>query len=353
MTLPFQNDYRHMLDVVSNRRPARLPVYEHIISPRIMETVLNTPFADLFNGNDADLDEFFHHYCRFWQVMSYDTVSFEVCITEILPENGALSGHKPGPIQSWADYRRYPWDELPQRFWQVAGRRFDALARHMPPGMKALGGVGNGVFETSEDLVGFQYLAYMSVDDPELFQAVHTRIGDLMVALWTEFLRRYGDLFAIPRFGDDLGFKTSTLTSPNIIRQYVLPQYRRAVGVIRASGKPFLWHSCGNIFRVMDDVIDLGINAKHSNEDVIAPFERWIEKYGDRIGLLGGIDVDLLCQRPPQEIVEVVAERGQLYRSMARGYALGSGNSIPEYVPVEGYLAMLEGARQIRAREEG
>ena len=38
--MPFQNDYHHMLDVLNNRRPARLPVYEHIISPLIMEKIL-------------------------------------------------------------------------------------------------------------------------------------------------------------------------------------------------------------------------------------------------------------------------------------------------------------------------
>ena len=84
----------------------------------------------------------------------------------------------------------------------------------------------------------------------------------------------------------------------------------------------------------------------------IAPFEQWISRYGDRIGLLGGIDVDLLCQQAPDEIAETVFEKGRAFRAAARGYALGSGNSIPEYVPIDGYLAMIEGARRIRTAEE-
>jgi uroporphyrinogen decarboxylase len=101
----------------------------------------------------------------------------------------------------------------------------------------------------------------------------------------------------------------------------------------------------------MDEVIALGISAKHSNEDVIAPFETWIDLYGDRIGLLGGIDVDILCRSTPADIVDLVYARGRRYRAIAKGFALGSGNSIPDYVPVEGYLAMLEAARKIRAAE--
>ena len=44
-----------------------------------------------------------------------------------------------------------------------------------------------------------------------------------------------------------------------------------------------------------------------------------------------------------------VFEKGKRFRQMANGYALGSGNSIPDYVPVEGYLAMVQAAQDIRA----
>jgi uroporphyrinogen decarboxylase len=151
--------------------------------------------------------------------------------------------------------------------------------------------------------------------------------------------------------GDDLGFKTNTLVSPDLLREHVFPQYKRILGLIKEAHKPFLWHSCGKIFSVMEDAIALGINAKHSNEDTIAPFDEWIARYGDRIGLLGGIDVDTLCQKSPAEIMEEVLEKGRRFRAASRGYALGSGNSIPEYVPVEGYLAMIEAAQKLRLEE--
>jgi uroporphyrinogen decarboxylase len=283
--------------------------------------------------------------------MTYDTVSFEVTISRSLPDHGAIYGSRPGPIQNRADFEKYPWSEIPHRYWQAAARKYVMLEECLPAGIKAVGGPGNGVFELSEDLVGFQYLAYMMVDDPELFADLYRRIGDLMVEIWTVFLARYGDQFAVCRFGDDLGFKTSTLVAPGTIRDHIIPQYRRVIDLIQQAGRPFLWHSCGKIFSVMDDMIELGINAKHSNEDTIAPFDEWIERYGDRIGLLGGIDVDILCQKTPDEIFADVVEKGQRFRHRAKGYALGSGNSIPDYVPVDGYLAMIRAARQIRQNE--
>jgi len=349
--MTFQPDYRHMLDVLANRRPARLPVYEHIISPVIMEKILGVRFAEFGDGDSADQREFFTQYCRFFQEMTYDTVSCEVCIAGILPDHGAIMGGRPGPIQSRTDLEQYPWDELPGRFWDLAESHFTTLATCLPPGMKALGGVGNGVFEISEDLVGFEYLCYMQHDDPDLFADLFRRIGDLMVSIWTTFLERHADPFAVCRFGDDLGFKTATLLAPDTLRQHVFPQYRRVADLIHRAGKPFLWHSCGNIFSIMEDVIPLGIDAKHSNEDIIAPFDRWIELYGDRIGLLGGVDVDILCQKAPAEIVERVVDMGRRFREKSQGYALGSGNSIPDYIPVEGYLAMLDATRQLRQQE--
>jgi uroporphyrinogen decarboxylase len=167
--MAFQNDYRYMLDVLNNRRPARLPVYEHIISPKIMEKVLGVQFAELIEGSPSDRDEFFRQYGRFFQQMTYDTVSFEVTITDLLPGHGAILGGKPGPIQNRADFEKYPWDKLAELYWAKADLQFCALLKCLPEGMKALGGVGNGVFEISEDLVGFEYLAYLQADDPELY----------------------------------------------------------------------------------------------------------------------------------------------------------------------------------------
>lgn len=352
MNTSFQPDYSHLVDAVRNRRPKRLPLYEHIISPQIMETILGLSFSSHERTPGGDTRAFFEPFCRFFKEMTYDTVSYEVCITEVLPGHGAIMGGKPGPIQNRHDFEHYPWDDIPSMFWAKAEPRYKGLAASLPPGMKVVGGVGNGVFEISEDLVGFEYLGYMQADDPELLAMVYSRIGDLMETLWKEFLKRHSDMMAVCRFGDDLGFKTSLLTTPDTIRQHVVPQYRRIVDLVHGAGLPFLWHSCGCIFDVMDDVIAVGIDAKHSNEDAIAPYDTWIERYSSRIGLLGGIDVDVICQPDSQAIFDRVVELGTRFRRTARGYALGSGNSIPKYVPAEGYLAMVRAAQAIREREK-
>ena len=346
--MSFQPDYRHFKNAVNNIRPQRMPIYEHIINPPFMESILDVKFADLIDGNSADKNEFFKQYCHFFKEMKYDTVSFEVCAIEVFPDSGAIYGQKPGPIQSREDFNNFPWSEMLKRFKEHAYPRFDALVNNLPEGMKVVGGVGNGVFEISEDLVGMTYLPFIQYEQPELYTDLFNMIGDLMYSFWKGFLERYSKHFVVCRFGDDLGFKDSLLTNPKTVVNHIIPQYKRIINLIHSFDKPFLWHSCGNIFRIMDDVIDCGINAKHSNEDVIAPFEKWIENYNDRIALIGGFDMDFLCSRNENEVYECVLEKGSKYREMAKGYALGSGNSIPEYVPVENYLTMLRAADTIR-----
>ncbi len=351
--MSFEPDYTHMIAAATNRKPTRLPLYEHIISDVVIDAVTGRSEPRPDSDSAADLTDYYRNYCRFWRDMTYDTVSWEGVVTDILPDHGALMGGRPGPIQNRDDFEKYPFDEIPALYWRRWAPHLDALARTMPPGMKAVGGVGNGPFEISEDLVGYEYLCLLQFDDPDLFADLYATIGNLMTTIWSSMIERYGHLFAVCRMGDDLGYKTSTLLAPDTIVTHILPQYDRIISLVRHAEKPFLLHSCGNIFPLMDAMIGAGIDAKHSNEDQIAPFQRWIDDYGDRIGLFGGIDVDLLTSEDPKTIFEEVVRRGTSWREAANGFALGSGNSIPEYVPVENYRAMIEAANEIRRREAG
>lgn len=342
-------DYHRIVDAVCNRKPDILPLYEHNVSCDIIGTLTGTELSKLMA---EDFDKGFQIYNQFFRQVGYDVVTFEFCITAAMPPGGALRGGM-GPIQDRAALNAFPWKEIPARWYEMAAPRFEALGRHMPEGMKAIGGVGNGAFEIAEDLVGLQYLPFLEVDDPEAYADLFRRIGDLMTTIWERFLKEFGEIYCVCRFGDDLGFRSSLLTTPSTIRDHVIPQYRRVIDQVHAAGKPFLLHSCGCIFEVMEDLIAAGIDAKHSNEDAIAPFERWITEYGDKIGLLGGIDMDFIVSKDPETIRAAVRKQAEAYRRQARGFAIGTGNSIPEYVPAPNYLAMLETVEAIRRQESG
>jgi len=343
----FAPDYTNIVKSARNISVQRTPLYEHIISPNKMAEILNDDFCGLQNGNRADRLEYFRRVCNFWKKMGYDTVSYECCIGSAYPGGGALSNHKPGVIQNRDDFEKYPWDAVPDLFFARAAENFSLLREAMPAGMKAIGGVGNGTFECAQTLTGYMTLCYIREDDPELYADLFRKVGDVAAKIWERFLREYSDLFCVMRFGDDLGFKSATLISPDDIRQHVIPQYKRVIDLVHAAGKPFLLHSCGCIFDVMDDIIAAGIDAKHSNEDQIAYFPEWVKRYGDRIGNFGGIDTDAVCRLDKRELREYITDVMNRCKGHG-GFAFGSGNSIPDYVPADNYLNMIEIVRELR-----
>jgi uroporphyrinogen decarboxylase len=348
--MEFTPDYTQIQSVLHNKRPKRLPLYEHHIEDDFIAQVRGREIG-LAGDSPQDYKAYYQDRIDFWMQMTYDAFDYEAAICDIFPGHGAIMGGIPGPIQTRDDFNKYPFDDLPAVFWETYSPHLDAIRKALPAGMKAYGGCGYGIFESSQDLVGYESLAVLQYTDPDLFRDLFVRIGDLYVELWTEMIRRYDDLFVFYRMGDDLGFKTSTLLAPETIRNHILPQYKRVIDLAHASGKKFLLHSCGNIFDIMEDIISLGIDAKHSNEDEIAPFERWIERYGQRIGLFGGIDVNKLCLNTYDEVYQEVYHSAIKYRKSANGYGLGSGNSIAGYVPVDGFMAMIDAAKAIRKNE--
>ena len=345
--MSFEPDYQHLMDAAWNRPAKRLPLYEHLVNAGTMEKVLGKEFpaGDL---SDADVARNMQLHCAFYRQMGYDTVSFECCVGAIMPGSGALGGHKPGAVHTMEDMRKYPWDEIPDLYFARYGRWFDAFRAALPPGMKGVGGVGNGVFECVQDIVGYEQLCLIKVDDPDLYHALFAKVGEMLHTIWSRFLPQFGDAFCVLRMGDDLGFKSETLLSHDDIRTHILPQYRRVVDAVHQHGKPFLLHSCGNLFGVMDDIISIaGIDAKHSNEDIIAPFPVWVERYGDRIGNFGGVDTDNVCR---MKLPDLRAHVHDILNKVSGhgGIAFSTGNSIPDYVPLDGYLTMVDAVRSWR-----
>lgn len=345
----FVPDFNHVVMAARNQAAPRMPLYEHLVGAKVMrETIGVAPYEHMNDPDDGVRDRAFADYWRFWRTMGYDTASYECCIGGILPGGGALGAHVDPVIKTRADFEKYPWDQLPDLYFERFGKCFESLVRTCPDGMKAVGGVGNGVFECVQDLVGYMNLCYMREDDPELYADLFKTMGGVIAKIWERFLSDYSDAYCVLRFGDDLGFNTMTLLSTDDIIEYVIPQYRKVVDLVHATGRPFLLHSCGNLFKVFDDIIEkAGIDAKHSNEDVIGHFSVWVDRYGERIGNFGGIDTNVLCTRTPEEI------RGYILDCLEKvngkgGIAFASGNSIPDYVPTEGYLAMVETIREWR-----
>jgi len=120
--------------------------------------------------------------------------------------------------------------------------------------------------------------------------------------------------------------------------------HTRVAEMAHERGLPYFLHSCGNVLPIVEDVInDVKLDGKHSFEDAIIPIQDFQREYGEKLAVLGGVDIDLLAAGSVQDVRKHV--RFLMETCGARGrFALGSGSSIPNYVPVANYLAMLDEA---------
>jgi uroporphyrinogen decarboxylase len=234
----------------------------------------------------------------------------------------------------------YPWPNVDDYDYSL----LDRLSPLVGDGMKMVIHGPGGVLENVMSLVGYDNLCFMSVDDPELLQDICDAIGSRLVRHY-ELSGQHDNVGAMIS-NDDWGFKTQTMMSPDDMRKYIIPWHVKIAEAIHASGRPAILHSCGNLDLVMDDIIDvIGYEGKHSYEDAICPVEDAYVKWGDRIAILGGIDLDFICRETPSAVYE--RSKRMLDASMeGGGFALGSGNSIPDYVPIDNYMAMLKAATE-------
>lgn len=330
--------------------PSKLPLYEHFADDEIVEKIMGYDFKAIqLRGRERELKIWSQRF-EFYRQMGYDYVPFEIgprfaprqnLLTDDTSElNRGQRGwvnEQGGVISTWEDLENPAyWPEGMDAF-DYEG--FDALCELVPAGMKIIGGASGGPFEHASFLVGLQKLSMLMYDDPPFVERLFNRIGEMITAIARELVKR--EALGIYRFGDDLGYRTATMLSTSQLRKYVFPWQKKVVEEAHKGGKPFLLHSCGNLAVIMDDLIDdVGIDAKHSWEDVIMPVTEAKKRWGSRIAILGGVDVDYMCQHSAEEvydytmrIIEECAPGG--------GYAAGTGNTVTNYIPVENYLAML------------
>ena len=335
-------DFEQFLKVLRRQgKPDHLPFYEHYTSPGFVARRTGTDFDKM----PTTAPEHWRIYVDFWLGMGYDCIPMEIPLNCSLGEgHGGISEGSEARvvITSMSDFESYHW---PDESNPIEFSHFETVSKLIPDGAKIVGGVCMGPYEWVSQMMGVMGLSYALMDCPELVERMFDMIGRLGVSA----VRHLAGMDAICalRQGDDLGFKTATFLSPNLLRKHVFPTYKKMAAEAHAHGKPFILHSCGNLAEIYEDLIeDCKIDAKHSFEDVIMPVGEFKRQYGDRITPLGGLDVDVICRASEAELRAYT--RKHVEECFADGYwALGTGNSLTDYMPVESYIICLEEGRAV------
>ena len=335
-------DFNQLLKVLAKRAPDRPTLFEFFLNAPLYARLSGRPFV----GQEHPM-EWFDLFAGAFRQGGYDYVNTLVPGFEFPAgahhAESTISLNEGAVIRDRASFDRYPWPD-PEA---CSLNYYDRIAKRVPEGMKVIVWGPNGVLENVLRLVGFDSLCFMIADEPDLAQAVFDGVG-------SRLLRYYEIAAAQACVGacisnDDWGFKTQPMLAPADMRRYVFPWHKRIAAAVHAAGKPVILHSCGNAAEIWTDIIDdIKFDGKHSYEDTISPVEQEYDRYGGRIAILGGMDLDFVVRSTPETVYR--RARAMLERAAVKGaYALGTGNSVPEYVPSENYAAMTWAALENRA----
>lgn len=330
--------------VLTDYEPDRPRLVEYLVNAPVMKAVIEMMGRQWVNSG-ADIDSktaYLDNFIAFWHHLGYDFVRIELAMSFPRPSRpGGDSGRvysetAVGAVTSWKEYEEYPWpDPTELDFFS-----YEYINDNLLDGMGMISCHAGGIYEYLSSVMGYETLCMALFEQPELVEAISQRIGSLMETYYERLLQLDRLIVVFP--GDDMGFRSATMISPAHLRQYTLPWHKKFASMAHKADLPYFLHSCGNLNEIMPDLIDdVQIDAKHSFEDAIIPMAEFKKQWGDKIGVLDGVDIDKLTRLSPEQLRVYVRE---VIDECAPGgrFAIGSGNSIPDYIPVENYLTMVD-----------
>lgn len=344
----------------------RVPFYDLFADPEVIEAItggeLRLKYVNIYDvvrsilKGDTRYIQVLEHdidlQIRFYTSLGYDYIVLSIPSpfprTNIILAEDVATLKRPkrvwqdeyrGVVENRDDFEKYPWPDLSE-VQDVYMFLYKIMARHIPENVMIIPLTPGGVLENVMWLMGFVPFSKALRRDRKLVEDMFKQVGKVLLFLCK--ISAELDKVGAMSMGDDMGFKSGPFISPEILRTLVFPWHRECVASVHRYGKPFILHSCGNLKIVMEDLISyVGIDAKHSFEDASYPVVEYKDVYGDRIAILGGVDMDKLSRAPLDEFIEYVKE---VIRRCAPGggYALGCGNSVANYIKLENYLAMIK-----------
>ncbi|NQU43672.1 hypothetical protein HQ520_10325 [bacterium] len=333
--------FENLLAVLRREVPSRPTLFEFFLNRPLYQKV-----ARMTVGEAPDALALANLYITAYRNVGYDYATqlipkFNFSVGEIHRAK-TYSINEGGVISDRASFDAYSWPDPDAANYQI----LDDLKEILPEGMKIIVHSPGGVLENAIRVVGYETLCVLIALDEQLVFDIFEAIGSRLIRYYERCLEHetVGAIIG----NDDWGFKSQTMLSPADMRRFVFPWHKEIVARAHGAGRPAILHSCGCLFSVMDDIVDdIQYDGKHSYEDTIQPVEQAWEKYHDRIAIMGGMDVDFVCRHEPEAVYE--RAKAMLEKSAPSGaYALGTGNSVPEYVPDPQYFAMIRAALDMR-----
>jgi uroporphyrinogen decarboxylase len=330
ISFKLQPDFQRVKKALSHQIPDRIPMVELAVDKPIKEQFLGRPIKTVSDEID------------FWYRAGYDYAWIRVAydIDNLFP--GAYdsgTGHATAPIKTLEDFKKYPWPEIDKIDFSI----LDEAAKHLPQGMKMISGEG-GFFSFSWMLMGMDNFCIQCAEGLELAASVVKKVCETLIAVNQKAIN-HPEVGAV-WVGDDIAFGTSLFMSPQWLKKNIFPYYEQLGNMCKEAGKPFIFHSDGDIRPIINSLIDAGFDAIHPIEPQAMNIEEIKALYGNKLTLIGNIDIgSTLPFGTKEQIREEVMQRIKTVGKNG-GYCVSSSNTITKNIPLHNYIEMIEAVYQ-------
>ncbi len=283
---------------------------------------------------------------EFWYKAGYDYIKLQP-ITEFMPSTFGIENNDTsinwvaegkGQITNMEEFESFKFPEIEN----IDYSRFENINKFLPQGMGVIGQYGD-IFTMTWELMGFEKFSFALFENRDLIKRINDKIGNYVLSMFEYFAK--SDIVDILWFSDDIAYQTGLMISHADLNEFYFPWLEKIGVLAKKYSKPFITHTDGDLFSVMDQMIDCNVNALHPIEPMAMDIGEVKQKYGNKLCLIGNVDVDLLSNGTVDQIknnvlsnIEKVGQNG--------GYCIGSGNSVPNYVNYENYISMIETAKK-------
>jgi uroporphyrinogen-III decarboxylase len=241
--------------------------------------------------------------------------------------------------ESWVEQKAPLFDRVIESAAAFHKRLVDEYGDRIFP----IGYAAPGIFENSWQPIGFVNFTKLVYQDPEF-------VGRI-VEFQTDFYLRYLEAVMLSGAeivlgGDDLGQKTGPLMRPELIEKFYGESYRRVSDLVHSRGKKLVFHSCGNIYPLLDRFVDWGFDGIITLEPTAGmDLGRVRDQVGHELVLIGNLDVSHLLVKGSRQEIEDAVKKAIHDAAAGGGYILSAAHSHP-FVDGERLEWMVEAAHR-------
>jgi uroporphyrinogen-III decarboxylase len=188
-----------------------------------------------------------------------------------------------------------------------------------------------GIFENSWQPIGFVEFIKFMYEKPKFIEKVVEFQTDYHLKL-LEAICKTGNEIVL--FGDDLGHKTGPLINPKLLDRFFASSYQRVAEFVHKQNKKLLFHSCGQIYKLLDRFIEWGFDGLLTLEPTAGmDLEKVRKRVGHQLVLVGNIDVSYLLVRGTKKEIESAVKNAIKVAAPGGGFILSPAHNHVEVDP--------------------